>query len=112
MPINPDRKRHFRKDKGMGTQDVSVVLGRMLKQSGLAKRFDHSYELKLLNCWSDVVGEGVASQVKLIDIKNGTLLLKTNSPVWKNEINLQKKAIFQRANEMLGKKLIYNLRFL
>lgn len=111
MAMDPHKKRHYRKDRGMGMQDSSVVLGHMLKKTGLGEKFKQAHELKLLNSWDEVVGSAVAEQVRLIDVKNGTLLLKTNSPVWKNEVNLQKKAIFKRSNEILGKVLIRNLRF-
>jgi len=89
-------------------QDISLLLSRTLKKAGITPVLG---EKELLGRWAEVVGEAVASQVKLVDVRDGTLFLKTDSAVWKNEISLQKKAIFQRSNELAGKQVVFRLSF-
>ncbi len=101
--------RHKRTGKPLGMQDVSRVMDIMMNTTGIGRQVS---EKELMGRWGEVVGEQIAQNVKLLDIQNGWLILKTESSVWKNEINLRKKSIFQRSNEVLGKSLVRGLRFL
>ncbi len=71
----------------------------------------NSPENKLFSHWSEVVGSELVSEVELVAIKEGVLLLKCLSSSRKNELRFQKNAILTSANQVLGSELISDLRF-
>jgi hypothetical protein len=62
--------------------------------------------------WAKVVGPQVAGAAQAVAIKNGSsLLVRTKSNVWANELSLLKTDILRRINNVLGGDVIKDLRF-
>ena len=49
--------------------------------------------LKLEQTWKEVVGASIYLNTEIISYKNGKLIIKVSTPIWRNEISLQKKNI-------------------
>jgi predicted nucleic acid-binding Zn ribbon protein len=92
-----------------GAHSLDYCLSRFLKNAGLVQDLA---ERQLLPKWRELVGEQIAAQVELVDVKEGILMLKTSSAAWKSEINFEKEAIFAKANSLLGKPVIRGIRFI
>lgn len=101
-------RRARRKASVDGPTDVSIILERVLKGPEFKGKLDDAI---LVNRWAEVVGEQVASKVKILDFKEGVLLLHAESSAWRSEVNFAKKAILDRSNALLGKPIAKELRF-
>lgn len=56
-----------------------------------------------------IISTSFSKSVLIYDLKNGTLKLKINNPVWKTEIHLRKNQIVDKFNDYLGAKIIKNI---
>ena len=62
--------------------------------------------------WPTAVGEKIAENTTVQDVKHGVLFVRANSPVWAQELQFQKKEVLFKINSALGKKTIKDIRFL
>ena len=46
--------------------------------------------------WGQIVGEPIKKNTEIISFKNQTLKIKVSTPVWRNEIALQKTTILKK----------------
>ena len=88
--------------------DISVLLSKVLEKTHVAQDMDFQ---TLSERFSEVVGEAVLAHVQLVKIERRTLVLKARSSAWKSELFLQKKAIIDKCNLLLGKPAIQSIRF-
>ena len=65
-----------------------------------------------VNIWPTAVGEKIAENTTVQDVKHGFLFVRANSPVWAQELQFQKKEVLFKINSALGKKTIKDIRFL
>lgn len=84
------------------------VLDRWLKAYGLE---DKMKEMEVVNAWPELMGVAVANRTKEISIKNGTLVLKLDSSVMRDELQHGKSIIIQRVNDFAGKEIINDIWF-
>ncbi len=102
----PKRKR--KEYTGHKVVDVELLVGRVLEKFKLAEEMQFQ---KLVERFQEVVGELVFPHVKPLEIKKGILSLKVDNSAWKSELFLQKKAIIDKCNLMLGSPVIQGIRF-
>ena len=102
----PKRKR--KEYTGHKVVDVELLVGRFLEKFKLAEEMQFQ---KLVERFQEVVGELVFPHVKPLEIKKGILSLKVDNSAWKSELFLQKKAIIDKCNLMLGSPVIQGIRF-
>lgn len=63
-------------------------------------------------CWKESVGSLINDNTKIKSFKRGILIIKTKTPVWRNELLFQKKDIIQKLNSKLKNDKIKDIRFL
>ena len=84
------------------------VIDRWLK----AYRLDGKMkELDVISAWPDMMGTAVATRTKEISIRNGTLYLKMESAVMRDELAHGKQVIIERINQKAGFEMINNVWF-
>ena len=54
--------------------------------------------LKIEQLWKKTVGEIIFKKTKIIKFEHNILLIKTNTPVWRNELTLQKNNLIKKIN--------------
>ena len=91
------------------TRRISGALDDFLRSSGLHSGLS---EKELLLHWKDVVGEALAREIELVDVKEGILLLRTQNAAWKAEIFLEKKTLLDKANRLLKTNTFRDVRFI
>jgi len=77
-----------------------------------SKRLDES---KALAFWGQAVGPHISKHTELISVKNGTLIIAVDHPVWKNELFLRKKQILEKLNNLpdfQGEAVIEDIYFI
>ncbi len=87
---------------------IKVVLKTYLLKMGLDKGVRQQQAVSL---WPIAVGKKIAENTTVQDVEHGTLVVHAASPVWAQELQLQKKDILSKLNTILGKKTIKDIRF-
>ena len=89
-------------------QHIQTAIQNFLKNSGLKSGVEQQKALKL---WGEAVGNKISKNTKPISVKNGTLLIKTTNPVWKQELQIQKTEIIKKLNNKFKRNIIKEIRF-
>ena len=90
-------------------QHIGKALGGFVKGSKIEKGLE---EYKALDLWSEVVGEKIADNTEVESIESGVVLVRVKTPVWRQELQLQKPQIIEKLNQALMKKVIKDIRFI
>ena len=93
---------------GKGPEDISVLLQMVLDKAHIS---DEMVLEKLSEGLETIVGPLILPHVKIERLDKGILTLKSDSSAWKQELFLQKKAIIEKCNLLLGKPSIKNILF-
>ena len=67
---------------------------------------------KASDVWGEVVGKKIKEHTEPKEVKFGVLTVKTSSPVWRQELQFQKKSIIESINKRLIKTTIKDVRFI
>lgn len=104
----PEKKRKGYGFTGERVMDVSVLLEQVLKKNHI----DENMHLRTISeHFGDIVGNAVLPHVQLVKLDKRTLVLKVASSAWRSELFLQKKAIIDKCNSLLGEPFIQAIRF-
>ena len=49
--------------------------------------------------WEKIVGKTISKNTEIINLKNGTVTVKTSNPIWRNELFLQKQDLLKKIKE-------------
>ena len=90
-------------------QSIGEVLFSILKKRGMTSKIEENALRKL---WPKAVGPQIASKTKPDSLRNGTLFVKTVSSVWVQQLHFMKEEIRGKLNELYGKPVIKEIRFL
>ena len=88
---------------------IKESLVEILSNEKLKTAFDKG---SLSMCWKESVGVSINENTTIKSFKNGILIIKTKTPVWRNELLFQKKDIIRKLNSKLEKNKIKDIRFL
>ena len=89
-------------------QHIQTAIQNFLKKSGLNSGVEQQKALKL---WGEIVGDSISKNTEPVSVKNGTLIIKTTNPVWKQELQIQKTEIIKKLNYRLKRNIIKEIRF-
>ena len=89
-------------------QHIGQAIEKLLRKAGLEKGVAQQNALFV---WKEVVGKKVAENTTAEKIDHGVLMVRTTTPTWRQELQLQKTIIIKKLNKKLGKKVIKDVRF-
>lgn len=87
---------------------LSGILNETLKKLSLE---DAAMEARAVMLWPKIVGETMSRASEAMRMQGGTLVVTTRSSTWNQEFAFQKPTILRRYQEILGKELVRDLRF-
>lgn len=93
----------FRRD----VKNLSDVLNLCLRQNGLEMPLQ---QLRLVEAWDDVVGNGVAYYTAQKFIKNQTLFVKITNPALRGDLSMMKSQLVRKLNQKVGSMVIADIR--
>jgi predicted nucleic acid-binding Zn ribbon protein len=64
----------------------------------------------LVERWAEVVGDDVAAHARLDALRDGTLVVVTDDPIWASQLRYLEGAILDRANELAGGPVAASVR--
>ena len=50
--------------------------------------------------WENMVGKPISKNTKIKSYKNGTITINVSSPIWRNEISLQKQSLLEKLQKI------------
>jgi predicted nucleic acid-binding Zn ribbon protein len=80
----------------------------ILNDYGLLPRMK---QFEALNLWAVIVGEQIAKVAKAEKIDHGSLIVRVEKPVWRNELIFLKKEIIAKINEMMKEEIVKEIIF-
>lgn len=89
-------------------QTIKDVLSRMLSQLGITERLKEADAIRI---FKEVVGERIAKHAEAVAIRSGTLQVRVESPVWRQELTYSKQEIITSLNDALGAKVVTDIYF-
>jgi predicted nucleic acid-binding Zn ribbon protein len=92
-----------------GVKRAQPVVESLIKKLGLQERVRQS---TLSSNWPQIVGDGVAKHAQPVSLRNGTLIVAVDHPVWLQELERYHKALLlQKLQQHLGAQTIRKLIF-
>ncbi len=89
-------------------EKIQDILDRTLQRLGLAERMK---EADVVRRFGDIVGADIAARAEAVSIRNGRLVVKVPSPVWRQELNYSKKEIIDALNQALSDPIVTDIHF-
>ena len=94
--------------KRNNNERVGDVVRQVLRENGLETPLN---QFRLINAWTDIMGEGIAAYTGNIFIKNQTLFVKIKSSVLRSELMMSRTALVKRLNETVGAQVVTDIMF-
>ena len=64
----------------------------------------------LVDGWSEVVGQDVAAHAQLETLRDGTVSIVADSPLWASQLRYLETTIRERANDLVGGDVVHSVR--
>ena len=90
-------------------EHIARALKMLIKSQGLEKEINQQ---KAVDIWAETVGKKIKEHTEPIEVRFGVLTVKTSNPVWRQELQFQKKNIVNSINKKLKKTTIKDIRFI
>ncbi len=90
-------------------EQLKKVLKEVISESGFKNAIDQE---DAVSVWGEVVGKNIAEATKATGVDKGTLVIKTQSATWRQELHMQKKEIINKINKKIGSIAIKEIRFI
>ncbi len=97
------KQRKFKKEK-----PIREILEKFFKSIGVEERLEENLAFAY---WDSVVGKEIATHTEPQKIVKGTVIVKVDNDVWRNELSFFKHEIIQKLNQKIGKKIIQEIKF-
>ena len=62
--------------------------------------------------WGVIVGKAISSVTKAERVESGSLVVKVETAVWRQELHMQKKELIKKINKKIGRTAIRDIRFI
>jgi predicted nucleic acid-binding Zn ribbon protein len=89
-------------------EKIQDILDRTLHQLGLAERMK---EADVVRRFGEIVGGDIAARAEAVSIREGKLVVKVASPVWRQELNYSKQEIIDALNRALSDNIVTDIHF-
>ena len=90
-------------------EQLKKVLEKAINESGFKKAINQE---EAVFVWGEVVGKNISAVTKATGVDKGTLIIKTESATWRQELHMQKKEIINKINKKIGSIAIKEIRFI
>jgi predicted nucleic acid-binding Zn ribbon protein len=82
---------------------IKDLMGAFIKENKLEKGFR---KIHIEEAWVKLMGPGVASYTSEVKLQNGTLIIRLNSSVLREELSYGKEKIITMINEEMGEEVV------
>ncbi len=89
-------------------QPLGKIIKEVLEELGLAADIDR---VRAMEAWAEVAGPQINAVTERVWVAKNKLYVRLTSPVWRQELHLQRRQWCKRLNEHLGKEVIEEVVF-
>ncbi len=82
---------------------IKDLMGTFIKDNKLERGFQ---KIHIQEAWEKLMGAGVASYTNEVKLQNGTLIVRLNSSVLREELSYGKDKIMRMINDEMGDELV------
>ena len=90
-------------------EKLKTVLEKILQETGNQEAVTQGRAITL---WPKAAGKEISKVTEATYLKKGVIFVKTENPVWRNELIFQKEEIINKINSLLKKKTIKDIKFI
>ena len=90
-------------------KQLKKAIEEAIEGAGIKSALDQESAVTL---WGAVVGRAVSSVTKAEGVDSGTLVVRVESSVWRQELHMQKKEMINKLNKKIGTEVIREIRFI
>ncbi len=97
--------------KGLAASHIKSIgeaLEELVESLGIKSKLR---EQDVFALWDQAVGERIAQVAKPVRILRGTLFVSVKTSAWRNELNMRKREILVRLNEILAGEIVKDIKF-
>lgn len=91
------------------TQSIGDAISLFLRETGLEKEV---LEQRVVRLWPEIMGETVARLTRSVEVKDGMLYVRVNSPALKAQLFECRFELVKKVNEAVGGNAIHDVRLL
>ena len=92
---------------GNKPESLAKLIDEVIESKGWQNKLD---ETKVPQIWDEIVGEKLSKVIKVINVENGIIYVKTDSSTWNTEIRLRAEQIIEKVNSKIGKEIINEIK--
>jgi predicted nucleic acid-binding Zn ribbon protein len=89
--------------------ELKKAIDIFLKKNDLERGVNQN---KAIIIWEQIVGEKIAENTKADSVEYGVLMVKVETPTWRQELIFKKQEILGKINHQLGQNTIREIRFI
>lgn len=89
-------------------QSLGSVLKEVISSLGIDSKLN---DARVVAAWYEIVGERIGREVEKAWMKGDRLIVRIKSPVWRQELHLNRELWCRRLNEELGEERITDIVF-
>ena len=88
---------------------LKKAIEKAIKGAGIKSSLDQEAAIIF---WNNIVGEAVSSVTTAKKVESGTLTVRVETSVWRQELQMQKEEIIKKINKKIGTRAIRDIRFI
>ena len=88
---------------------LKEAIEKAISDSGIKSALDQETALGL---WNIIVGSVISEVTKVEKVDSGTMFIRVDSSVWRQELHMQKEELVNKINNKVGTKAIRDIRFI
>lgn len=89
-------------------KSLGDAINEAIQQLGLQRKLDES---RVIEAWHEIAGGALREVTDSVWIDREKLIVKVNSAVWRQELQLQRKAWLDRLTQVVGKQVVKEILF-
>lgn len=89
-------------------KSLGDAINEAIQQLGLQRKLDES---RVIEAWNEIAGGALHEVTDSVWIDREKLIVKVNSAVWRQELQLQRKAWLDRLTQVVGKQVVKEILF-
>ena len=88
---------------------LGIVIDHLIKSEGIERPI---LQNKALINWEEIVGKQIAKHSTPEEVKHGVMVVRVETPVWRNELTLRKNEILEKLNKGSHTQIIQDIKFI
>ncbi len=90
------------------SEHIGDIISRYIREEGIETPLN---QYRLLQAWTEVMGDAISNYTGEMFIKNQTLFIKIKSSILRQDLNASRNNIIQKLNNQVKAQVITDIKF-